>query len=196
MKTKLLSLFLLTILFNACASSSTYVRKDVAANGILIPLEQKDSSVETYTVVSNGIFSEVWESYFASSFNAQSQQSLSIKVALLSVEINEIVDRVYENVNNPGDRRLQTGTAEPTDVTVEVQVDAEYQGKAFSDSFKVTASRKKQTQSTGYGAAPSTYDTMDSDQIRRELIKEAIEKSAIEADKALNDFYLFYLIEK
>ena len=194
MKIKLLSLFFLLVLFSACASSS-FVRKDVAVNAILVPLEQEDSSVEAYTVVSNGVFSEVWESYFNSSFNVESQQSLSLEVALLSVEINEIVSRVYENVNNPGDRRLQTGAAEPTDVTVKLEVNAEYQGRPFNQSFEVKAAKKKETQSSGYGATPSAYDTMDPEQMRRELIKEAIEKSVIEVDKALNDFYLFYRIK-
>lgn len=171
------------------------MRKDVAVNAILVPLEQEDSSVEAYTVVSNGVFSEVWESYFKSSFNVESQQSLSLEVALLSVEINEIVSRVYENVNNPGDRRLQKGAAEPTDVTVKLEVNAEYQGRPFNQSFEVKAAKKKETQSSGYGATPSAYDTMDPEQMRRELIKEAIEKSVIEVDKALNDFYLFYRIK-
>jgi hypothetical protein len=195
MKLKLLSLLFFFFLFNACASSSSIVRKDVAVNAILVPLEQEDSSVGDYTVVSNGVFSEVWESYLKNSFNTESQQSLTLEVALLSVEINELVSRVYENVNNPGDRRLQSGAAEPTDVTVELQVNAEYQGRTFNQAFEVKATKKKQTQTSGYGATPSDYDTMDPEQMRRELIKEALEKSVIEVDKALNDFYLFYIIK-
>ena len=194
-KVQLLSLLLIAILFSACASSSNFVRKDVAVNAILVPLAQEESSLGTYTVVSNGVFSEVWDSYFKTSFHKDSQRHIKIEVALLRVEINETVNRVYENVSNPGDRRLQTGTSEPTEVTVKLLVNADYQGTLFKQSFDVTATKKKQTQTSGYGASPSAYDTMDPEQMRRELIKDAIEKSVMEVDKALNEHYLFLRIK-
>lgn len=188
MKTKRLFLFGIALLVSACASTARFVTKDVAVNATLIPLEITDSATETYSVVSNGVFSEVWESYFGSSFNPESQQQMTLEVVLLRVDIQEKTATIYENIRNPGDRIRDTGETESSTAIVQVQVSAAYEGKQFKDTFEVTATKKKEKQTSGYGGSSSVFDTMDPEQIRLELIKEAIQKSVIEADKALTAF--------
>ncbi|HBD42897.1 MAG TPA: hypothetical protein DC011_04250 [Bacteroidetes bacterium] len=172
--------FLLAFVFSGCASSS-YVMKETAVNATLVPLELGNSGNQTYTLAANGVFSEQWESYVAGSFNAEAPEAMELEVILLSVAINE-------NIADPNDGTLKTGTTEFTSAIVTVQVNAEYAGERFSDQFEITKSKYKEKQTSGYGGAPSPFDSNDLDALRVSLIKDAIEKSVVEVDKALTAF--------
>ena len=152
--------------------------KETAVNATLVPLELGNSGNQTYTLAANGVFSEQWESYVAGSFNAEAPEAMELEVILLSVAINE-------NIADPNDGTLKTGTTEFTSAIVTVQVNAEYAGERFSDQFEITKSKYKEKQTSGYGGAPSPFDSNDLDALRVSLIKDAIEKSVVEVDKAL-----------
>jgi len=181
MTMKSIYILLLALLFNACGSSSPFMMKEASVNATLVPLELDDSENQVYTVAANGVFSEQWETYFGSSFNAESPAQMDVEVILLSVAINE-------NIADPRDGTLKTGTTEFSSAIVEVQVNAQFGDQRFSDQFEVTASKFKEKQTSGYGGAPSPFDTMDPEQLRVSLIKEAIEKSVLDVDKALSSF--------
>ena len=85
--------------------------KETAVNAVLVPLELGNSDNQTYTVAANGVFSEQWESYVAGSFNAEAPEAMELEVILLSVAINE-------NIADPNDGTLKTGTTEFTSAIV------------------------------------------------------------------------------
>lgn len=181
MKLKAIALFFVALFVSACGSSSPFVMKQVTVTATLVPLELDNSENQVYTVAANGTFSEQWESYFETSFTAEASESMEVEVILQSVDINE-------NIADPNDGTLKTGTTEFSSAIVVVQVNAQYAGRTFSDSFEITASKFKEKQTSGYGGAPSPFDTMDPEQLRVSLIKEAMEKTVVEVDKALVAF--------
>jgi hypothetical protein len=95
---------------------------------------------------------------------------------------------INENIADPNDGTLKTGTTEFTSAIVTVQVNAEYAGERFNDQFEITESKYKEKQTSGYGGAPSPFDSNDLDALRVSLIKDAIEQSVVEVDKALTAF--------